>query len=596
MITILIIAVATALAVVSYAAAQRLGRRGLPPAAGRAIAWASVALLLLNPACPRPGGSRRPLVLLDGSLSMTAATGRWSEARALAASLGEVQLFGDPTRALDTVPDAGSSRLAPALIAAAAADRPVVVITDGEISDGPELPPDLLRLAEVRILPRSDTVALAIRRVDGPPRIASGDTLEVDLEIASAGIPPGTTVQVAAALPERAIATGRATIVAGGARTRLRLPPGTLPAGEHLLTLRLLDSLDREPRDDARYLHVVVAPSPGLVLVASPPDWDSRFLARALADVTDLPLAAFVELEPGRWRRMSDLVPVERVEVTRAIERADLLIRVGPGAPGAGATAAVWEWGTQASRAEAGDWYFDAAGPSPLAAALGAAPLESLPPATAVAGVTVADSVWTALSARLGRRGEPRAVFVGELRAGRRTVRTLGEGLWRWAFRGGRGEQAYRALVAATVDWLLAAPLPEQGTVRPLTRVTPAGRRLNFVWTGPGQPEPTPIQFVPREPGATLRDTLRFDAAGTAGVRLPPGVYTYVVEGRSRGLLAVETYSEEWFPRPRSLDASAGAWTAPTQARHPRDIPWLYLLAVLGFSGEWAIRRRRGLR
>jgi hypothetical protein len=28
--------------------------------------------------------------------------------------------------------------------------------------------------------------------------------------------------------------------------------------------------------------------------------------------------------------------------------------------------------------------------------------------------------------------------------------------LWRWAFRGGSSEQAYRALFAGTVDWLLS--------------------------------------------------------------------------------------------------------------------------------------------
>src|SRR4026207_2076446 len=100
----------------------RLGRRGLVPLICRAIAWSALGLLLLNLSCPVASPSRRPLVLLDGSLSLTAARGRSRAARGPAARWGDVRLFGDERSGTDTLPDRGRSLLAPALRAASAAD------------------------------------------------------------------------------------------------------------------------------------------------------------------------------------------------------------------------------------------------------------------------------------------------------------------------------------------------------------------------------------------------------------------------------------------------------------------------------------------
>ena len=597
MIGILVAAVAAGLAVATYAAVERTTGR-MVPAAFRAVAWASVALLLVNPSCPVAGPAQTPIVLLDGSLSMAAAGGRWAEARALATSLGDARLFGDPDAVLDSLPVAGTSRLAPALTAAAVSERPVIVISDGEIDDRAELPPDLRRRAEVRILPRNDAPDLAIRRVKARSRITPADTLDLEVELISSGIPMGSRVPVAIYDGRRTVATGQATLGGDGGRLTLRLPPRTLAPGEHMLSVRLTDSLDPERRDDERLHHVLVTPSPGIVLLASPPDWDSRFLARTIGDVTDLPVAAYLELEPGRWRRMSDLTAVDRAEVVRAAAGADLLIRFGRGALAPSAGRARWEWRTGSVAEEGeGDWYYEAAGPSPLSGAIEAAPLESLPPATAVSAEVLPDSAgWVGLMARQGRRGVARPVLVGKLEGGARVVHMAGQGLWRWAFRGGRGEQAYRALVASTIDWLLAAPPAEQGRIRPLSRVAEAGRALRFAWTAASEPERVAIEFTPAAGGEPVRDTLRFDAGGNAGVRLSPGLYTYAVEGRPGGLLAVETWSEEWFPRPRALESSPAAGPRPTRDRRSRDLPWVFLLAVLGFSGEWAVRRRQGLR
>ncbi|HET8650652.1 MAG TPA: hypothetical protein VFL95_11460, partial [Gemmatimonadales bacterium] len=128
-----------ALAGATYFGLERLGRRAWLPLLCRAIAWTALGLLLLDVSCAVPSRSGRPLVLLDGSLSMTAAGAQWRAARDSAAALGEVRTFGDNRPFADTLPDRGRSQLAPALAAAVAGDRPVIVMTDGEITDRSEI-------------------------------------------------------------------------------------------------------------------------------------------------------------------------------------------------------------------------------------------------------------------------------------------------------------------------------------------------------------------------------------------------------------------------------------------------------------------------
>ena len=77
----LVVLAATGLAAYTYLRLERLGRRALVPLAARAVAWSTLGLLLLNVSCPSSARPLRPLVLLDGSLSMGAPGGRWREAR-----------------------------------------------------------------------------------------------------------------------------------------------------------------------------------------------------------------------------------------------------------------------------------------------------------------------------------------------------------------------------------------------------------------------------------------------------------------------------------------------------------------------------------
>src|SRR5688572_30980187 len=57
-------------AVLSYRLLEGWSTRTWLPAACRAAGWSVVALLLVNASCPSPAQGGRPLVLLDGSLSM----------------------------------------------------------------------------------------------------------------------------------------------------------------------------------------------------------------------------------------------------------------------------------------------------------------------------------------------------------------------------------------------------------------------------------------------------------------------------------------------------------------------------------------------
>src|SRR3989442_8649107 len=67
---------------------------------------------------------------------------------------GVIWRFGRAVRSFDTLPPAdGATRLDPALAAAAARGGPVIVVTDGAITDLPDVPPDLVRRARPAVLP-----------------------------------------------------------------------------------------------------------------------------------------------------------------------------------------------------------------------------------------------------------------------------------------------------------------------------------------------------------------------------------------------------------------------------------------------------------
>jgi hypothetical protein len=224
---------------------------------------------------------------------------------------------------------------------------------------------------------------------------------------------------------------------------------------------------------------------------------------------------------------------------------------------------------------------------------------DSLPPATAAGAVTAPEARDTtgvvALMARFARRGTPRPIVVLATRDGARQATVTATGLWRWAFRGGASEQAYRSLVAALVDWLLG----ERGAGR-RERVVPealeVANGLPTVWHWMSPDSARPIALTTISADTTRTDTLRFDAAGRAELLLPPGVYRYALSGGTeQGVVAVEMYSDEWRPRPPALTAQPGEATTRLGSVGLRDRWWLFFLVVAALAAEWTVRRRQGL-
>ena len=598
---VLVVVLAVGLAAFTYLRLERIGRRAWVPLLSRAVAWSAIGLLLLNVSCPSGGRPQRPLVLLDGSLSMSAPGAQWTAALDSARRTGEVRLFGDDVALPDTSPTSGRSRLGPALTAAAASARPVVVMTDGEIEDAADLPAGLLGRASVAVFERDSQPDLALVALTGPTRVTAGDSIVMEVETRTIGEMPTDSVRVEVRANKGPV-TSRMVPQGVGAGTRVQLgfPSSAIGPGEHVLRVTLAGAEDGEPRTDTRLHVVTVARTPGVVLLASPGDWDSRFLYRTLREVAQLPVRGFVRIEEERWRSMEDLSAVGAERVRQAARGADLLILKGdPGAVAEGSSArGIWRWpsGERGAAPIPGDWYLSAAELSPIAGAFLGMPVDSFPPATQLAPLEPGPSGWVGLTAQLGRRGAARPAVTGRQEGRVRSVTVGADGLWRWAFRGGSSEQSYRTWVATTASWLLGGADSARGVAAPVRAVVQNGRPLIFEWTGVGPPAATPVVWTGEGGERAGTDTLRFDGSGRAPVRLPPGSYRYRLEGGGGGVAAVEEYSDELLPAPVTLPARSARVPRPGGRTAARDWLWLFGLAVAALSVEWLARRRLGLR
>ncbi|HET9294797.1 MAG TPA: hypothetical protein VFO06_10930 [Gemmatimonadales bacterium] len=596
MVIVLVTLAAILLAVFTYLRLEGLSRLAWLPIGCRVLSGAALGLLLVNLTCPAPTDRRPPLVLLDASLSMGAAGGRWQEAADTARALGEVRMFGDGRDAADSTPSRGASRLGPALSAAAATGRRVTIVTDGEIEDAGEIPADLLSTSGVRLFPRNSVADLGIGWIDAPARVTAGDSLVVTVELRATEASGQDSASVELRLADRVLVRKRATVVSGGiARYRLAANTRGLPSGTHIFNVAIAARPDGEPRDDRRRFAVTILPTPGIVLLASPGDWDARFLYRAARGVAELPVRGYVRLAPSGWRRMDDLTAATEDEVRAAARGADLLVLKGDAVTYASGSRArgvlLWPGG---EAADAGDWYFSVGAGSPVTGAFAAVPLDSLPPASRARTLTVGEGEWIGLTAQEGRRGFARPVLVGGVDGSRRRVTVGADGLWRWALRGGSTEQAYRALVSSVISWLVAGPDTAAADLRLVRPVAENGTPL--VFERQGDPRPAPITL--EGPGGRISDTLRFDGRGRAALWLPPGEYRFVANAARplRGIAAVDEWSEEWWPRPMRIRERPMAPVTETGRRSSREMPWLFLAVLAGLAGEWTARRRLGLR
>jgi hypothetical protein len=582
-------------AVLSYQFLEGEIKRPWEAVAGRALGWAALGLLLVNLSCAGRASIRRPVVLLDASLSLQAAGGKWDEALSLARREGTPRLIGAAQG--DTTPSGGQSLLGPALAAARGSSGRVVVITDGEIEDADDLPRDLLETATIRVLPRSPVPDLAVTRVEGATRLSVGDSLRLTVEVVAFHGSGGRRVTVTAREGSRVWLRGAVQVPdSGTARLELEGPLPEVEPGPHVLSIAIDSAGDAEARDDARLLLVMVAPTPGIVLLASPPTWESRFLLPALREVSGLPVRGYGRLESGRWRRLGSLVPAPAAEVADAVRRADLIVTLGDASDvtrGARARGR-WRWlGAGPGAADPGDWYLTGTGDGPLAGGLAGLPIDSLPPAVALARLAPVPGGWTALNAQAGRRGVFRPAAAGGDSAGVRTFDLAADGLWRWAFTGGMAEQAYRSLIASAVSWLLEGGGRPEGSLRVTRAVVQRGRPVVFEWAGAASPGPAEIRLD--GPGGARTDTLRFDGAGKAELLLAPGTWRYR-SGDAEGMVAVEEFSTEWLPRARTVAAREAGVSAESTRRSFRDQLWLFGVALVGFAVEWVSRRRRGMR
>ena len=596
-------------------------------AALRAAALGALVLLVWNPTATRvEAGGAPPLVLLDASLSMAGHGGRWlhalDTARALARG-GVIWRLGARVAGFDTLPPVdGASRLAPALEAAPAPGGPITVVSDGAIADLADIPPDLVRRARIVVLPRAPFFDAFVGSVDGPRRVAAGDTIRLKVSYGTAGKPAGKRpgkgeggrAKLVVSLSGRRLASRDVSLPDSGIVTSeiLLAPspfPGSVPAssrasrpsGWQALEVRLEGVAgDSEPRDDARLLVLEVSPQPSVVLLASPPDWETRFLARTLEDVARVPVRTFIEAEPGgnRWRDATTLESRAPSEVARAVAGAALVVEAGDPATFSrfSPKGAVLLWPD--TRRLDGDWYVQApsAGPSPLAGALAGVAWDSLPPATSLAELMPDSATTVALAARLARRGPARPIVTLSERAEARRAVIGAGGLYRWAFRGGASGEAYRALVAGLVDWLLTQGAGSSERFHPVTYETPNGTPVLWRWSGAGEPRSAVLSLT-AERGQRV-DTLRFDAGGRAELRLSPGVYRYTAsdgEGAEHGVVVVDAYSDEWRPAVPVLAPQPGTPEGRLAGVALRDRWWLFVLAIAAFAAEWAWRRRVGL-
>ena len=151
-------------------------------------------------------------------------------------------------------------------------------------------------------------------------------------------------------------------------------------------------------------------------------------------------------------------------------------------------------------------------------------------------------------------------------------------------------------MVAALADWLLEGEGERGKGERAVPEALAVADGFPVVWRWTGAGAPRDLVATLTTGNVARRDTLRFDASGRSELRLPPGVYRYaLVGGAERGIVAVETYSDEWRPVPLALHAQAGAPAGRLETVGGRDRWWLFALVVAALIAEWAWRRRQGL-
>jgi hypothetical protein len=642
------------------AASVWIYRRREAPARGRgwlmglrAMGLALLLLLLFDPDLPGTARLSSPAarILLDYSLSMSlpdpAGGTRWQAALAAirreeAAVRAGVTLFGEVPRTVPAdslvslAPDAQRTLLLPALQAMAEAGvREVIVVSDGGIDDVDDVVRWLPRLGlDVRVIPVGTTVAnRGIVELSAPPWTEVDAPIEIQVGIASTG-PPGDSVLVSAIDRGEVVAQAMIATPAEGrvSAATLRFEARPPVSGSLARYDIILQGGDAAADDDARSVYVEVSDEPGgITFLSFRPDWEPRFLQPVLERALGLPVRGFLRASPATWVRggsgMRVAMRASEQEVRDAVAGADLLVLH---AYGENAPAWIHELVPTVRRLlilpagqmgnapipvppgplVAADWYLSEAVPaSPIAHLLAGLEPGELPPLPALRPVDEPAGGWAPLFASRGRRGSGYPIAVAGETGRQRWAVALGEGFWRWAFRGGASRDVYERVWSALAGWLVEDQtiLAGDDAITPLRHVVPRSSSPRWITSGP-----VPDSFNVRlttEDGATVLDTTLVTASDTLAA--PPvayGHYAYEIlafagedSSSGSGSLTVESFSPE-FTRPRADAArlEAPVVSAGSPLRGPRvplrtePWPWAVLITILCL--EWVLRRRWGLR
>jgi hypothetical protein len=582
----------------------RLGARAIVPAVLRFGAVTLLAALLLDAAA----GRRKPLatwVALDASSSwrrggdLAAWHQAWRDERA--ARPESLFLFGDSLRAFPprdtlTTPADLASLVRPAVERALGRGHPLVVITDGELTD-PEALNDLPAGSRVVVVPHAQGTDLAVSSLELPRAVVSGDTVEMNVRLVAGahGSLPGTLTITAADVPITTVAVDSLTPFAERnlplhARIDGREGPTVVRAIVH-------SPGDVEPHNDTLAIAIDLSRAASAVFVSTSPDEDARYALSVLRGALAVPTRGYFRVAPGNWRVDGTLAPVSEADVRAAFRDAPVAILHGDTSvfgPPRSATSGPLALVVPANNVD-GEWYAAAAPPSPLAAALSGLPWDSLPPVNV--GSSAPAGQWRALEVRRGREDDRRVIIAGS-DTPRRVVIVNASGLWHWRFRGGASADAFAALWGSLFDWL-AAERSDRRAAIPTGAAFRAGEPIRW---HRGSATDSSVHVVlrrlsPRDSTRVDSMTVRFrgDATIAETPTLAPGVYSATVRGGTT-MLAVNN-AREWLPRsPRVKAGDVGGGVPVDAAPRLRSAGWAYALLLLLLCAEWVVRRRVGMR
>ncbi|MEN8143351.1 MAG: hypothetical protein ABFS14_00230 [Gemmatimonadota bacterium] len=551
----------------------------------------------------------------------------------------QVLLFGGNPSWTDIAslsPDSFSARgslLAPALSAARGRGvDSVLVVTDGSFDDLQEATrlaaESGLGVLEVRV--GEATPRIGVAGITLPPSARGGDTVIAVIEIAASGDREQLPTEVPVIVSHGDQPDVQALIpVPGHGRTGRGSLPLTFTsradsAEWRRVDVRLAEGADPYGAALSASAWIQVWPrASGVVAVSLDPDWELRSLMPIASRASAGGATGYLQIGTGEFVRVSASprphVPLSAVRAD--IRAAKLLVVQGDPnrVPGwlqsairshtrvlflARQPGQIPGLGLSVGEALAGEWYVGEQIPgSPVAALLAGLDGSALPPLSTLLALETGNG-WSPLVAQRDRRGPTRPI--GQiLETGNRRVGVIaGTGMWRWATRGAAARQAYRALYASMMGWLLE---DEAGTPVTLLEVGEGGRD-RIGWR---------IAAGVTELALTVRDSSGAAVWSDSSPALPgggertvdgpllePGAWSYRADGKTRGSsmasqrpFAIPTLAE-LLPRdrqePLTLASQPLAGASPSRAS---ERPWWPLAAaVLLLCLEWIWRRRIGLR